>query len=825
MRLFGYVFVAYALVSVLAGCASPYDPDVHATRLQPVAQTDAARPVDLDGDGRDELVRRGHTPQATGPEHQSVLITTLGRRAIAQVNFAGRVLDPSFADLNRDGRLEIVVPVIQQDSLFYSVIGSDGEKKHRLFAVAGAPRREPGGTIRWDPRGVYLQTADLTGDGDAELASFYKTGFARQPRGVWVHTHPEGRRLGKQRIGAMVKGGTLYFGHVDDDARPEWLFGSIATNNGAVGGGMRDDQAYLGAIEVAPTPRLEWTREIGETFSSARLRHGDLDGDGTLEFVALRTPRSGRQAPSPLLQIDPRTGQTLRRFTTDAILQSVRIGTLGPSEQDRIVVHDADGTVRVLDEQFDTVHRRTFEVPIQATQVLPDANGDGRDELIVQTDWGTLWLGPNLSTVAATPEQGRWQVVQAGVNQAPRLAVRHANRGTMTHFQGTSNPWWWIYRYGPAAGLILGVVLVVGGGALGVQRYRQHRLRRAVHDRVMAHADRPWLLMHPLGGIRAASADLRRVLAHGGGTEPDALPSLAALRDAHPDLADYLSRLTTEPAGLEPQTATLDGQPVTLTPTPLDVRRAGYPYWLVWADPARPTDEASYRAWALMAQRVAHDLKNPLTSILLTVQRLQSEYQQRAPETADVLDPYAARIEERVATLRQMASNFMKFVGEDDPAPTRTDLNAFVRDRAAEVEDGLPPDITLKLQLEEALPDVRVDHDQMQSVVDNLVANAVEALPEGGTITLATQALEDAALDAADAPQSYVTLEVLDTGEGMAPETQRRALEPGFTTDQNGTGVGLAIVHKIVRDHGGQVDIESEPGVGTGVAVHIPAET
>jgi hypothetical protein len=222
-----------------------------------------------------------------------------------------------------------------------------------------------------------------------------------------------------------------------------------------------------------------------------------------------------------------------------------------------------------------------------------------------------------------------------------------------------------------------------------------------------------------------------------------------------------------------------------------------------------------------MAQRVAHDLKNPLTSILLTLQRMQMAYRDEAPELADTLDDYTERIEERIGSLRRMTTNVLKFVGKEEPRRTPTDLSAFLEDLGDTVEQGLPPDIELRRQLDDELPAVPVDQDQLRSVIENLVSNAVEAMPEGGVVTINTRLARDLYFDE-EPVRDHVVVEVLDTGVGMTADERERLFEPGFST-RDDTGLGMALVQKIIDDHGGHVEVESEPDVGTSITLYLPA--
>lgn len=809
-----------ALVTLVAGgCTSsydPYDPDVHPTRLESVKQTKVYEPVDLDGDGDDEFVRGRPVPASE--KTRSVVIKSTEGRAIAQVNFAGSLLDFIFRDTNGDGRLEIIVPIVQGDSLFYSVVSAEGQKLHHFFAVGGEPRQERSGTIDWDPRDPFVNFADITEDGSPELVSFFRTGFARQPRGVWVHTFPEGKLIGKRRVGALTDSGIHFFGNVDSDKDPEWLFASKSTNNGARAGGMSDDRAYLGAIEVSDDPSVEWSQEMGEKFSKVILRRGDLDGDGSPEFIAIRKPRDGRQAGSPLLQIDPATGETIQRFGADLITHALRIGTLGPDNRDRVLLLDDAGTLRVLDDQFEVVQRRQLSGTVQSVELLSDINGDDREEILIETKRGTLWLGPDLSTAAIMRGTEDWRVVQTGTNSPPHVAISAPEADRMTHYRAANHRWWWAYRYGPAVGVVLGLLLVGGGGVLGIRRYRRFRLREAVRDRVVAHSEREWLLVHPQMGVEEASAGVPREF----GLNASGPVNMAVLQDHCPELATHLQALVTQPGGPQSEEVTVEGRSFAVTSAPLDLTRWGHPYWLVWLEPPDDSTFGENRAWDLMARRVAHDLKNPLTSMLLTLQRMQMEYRQRDADLADKLDPYTERIEERVESLRRMTTNVLKFAGQEALRRTPTNVNAFIDEISETAAQDLPPDIALRRELDEDLPAVSVDRDQMQSVLENLLSNAIEAMPEGGRITLTTR-LEQNLCFENHPVRDYVVIEVLDTGTGIEPAQQDRLFEPGFST-RDGTGLGLPIVHKIIGDHDGHLEVESEPEVGTCITLYLPVE-
>ena len=250
------------------------------------------------------------------------------------------------------------------------------------------------------------------------------------------------------------------------------------------------------------------------------------------------------------------------------------------------------------------------------------------------------------------------------------------------------------------------------------------------------------------------------------------------------------------------------------------------PHWLVRIeDPDNGGEGAAGlgRAWPLLAQRVAHSLKNPLTSMLLTLRRLEMEYRERAPAVAPRLDRYASRIEERIEELRRATRDFLKFVDLEAPELRPGDVNQLVREYSEQRARTLPPDIRLDVRLHPRLPPVPMDCEQIETALDNLVANAVNALPENGLITIATDEAKRLQWEASEPPRDYATIEVADTGAGIPDSIKPRLFEPGWSGRERGSGLGLAIVKKILADHGGIVTVESELGTGTAFTLYLPS--
>jgi signal transduction histidine kinase len=216
-------------------------------------------------------------------------------------------------------------------------------------------------------------------------------------------------------------------------------------------------------------------------------------------------------------------------------------------------------------------------------------------------------------------------------------------------------------------------------------------------------------------------------------------------------------------------------------------------------------------AWRELARRLAHELKNPLFPLQITVENMLRA-RERSPEQFDeVFREGAHTLLAELANLKQIIARFSDFAKMPVPQMQPVDFNAIVAETARLFEAQFTQARVIpRLELDSRLRPVQADPEQMTRALRNLVVNAIDAMPEGGTLTVRTVAIG-----------AGVRLEVSDTGQGLTPEECARLFTPYYTTKTHGTGLGLAIVQSVVSDHRGRIAVESEPGKGTTFRIEL----
>jgi signal transduction histidine kinase len=199
----------------------------------------------------------------------------------------------------------------------------------------------------------------------------------------------------------------------------------------------------------------------------------------------------------------------------------------------------------------------------------------------------------------------------------------------------------------------------------------------------------------------------------------------------------------------------------------------------------------------------------------LTVENLVKAREQSPEQFDEVFRESSSTLLAEIANLKTIISRFSEFSRMPQPQLQRIQLNEIVQNVARLLQGQLRslehPPIECNLELAEALPPIAADAELLHRALSNLALNAMDAMPQGGTLTFRTQPKGD-----------RVTVEITDTGTGLTAEECERLFTPYYTNKAHGTGLGLAIVQSVISDHGGTITVRSHPGQGTTFIIELP---
>jgi two-component system, NtrC family, nitrogen regulation sensor histidine kinase NtrY len=349
-------------------------------------------------------------------------------------------------------------------------------------------------------------------------------------------------------------------------------------------------------------------------------------------------------------------------------------------------------------------------------------------------------------------------------------------------------------------------------------KHEEVEQRRRYTETVLEAVATGVLSLDPAGRITTINGAAERMLGVPAASA-QGQPASAVLRPPmHSELAALIQRMNRLREGALEREVHLrrEGHAVTLLASATALKGPEGAYLgmvLVFDDLTELLKAQRLAAWREVAQRIAHEIKNPLTPIQLSAQRLRRRLStDRSPEEKQLLEEATATIVQEVEGLKQLVDEFSRFARMPALQPRATDLGRLLEGVVVLYRES-HPGLAIKASFSPDMPPVEVDPDQIKRAVLNLVDNAVEAVGGAGAVTVETIWL----------PESRrARIVVADDGPGIPAEDKERLFLPYFSTKAGGTGLGLPIVHQIVTDHGGTIWVEDAVPQGTRFVIELP---
>ena len=618
----------------------------------------------------------------------------------------------------------------------------------------------------------------------------------------------------------------------DGDGFKEIILGSYAPDNGAAYNGTKDDSSYVFVVDC--DGKLRWRKTLGPYWTGACPTVGDFDNDGEKELIIYTVGTNSELIEQDkLMALDIETGELLKppvragtKFTFHHGSRVDYSHDLSGDGVPEIVIGNTDGVVRMFDGNLDNIYSsKSFKQKVTVLGIK-DLDGDKISEVICKTDAGKLLVLNNRLKLLGTYQlQTESFLSFVNTGKKYRLLLKTLSPGKYNVFKlidfhpvaftneaadiGKTYLKWLI-----VSAFIILLALLVRNLFFGFQAKRiffsflessglgESSLIVSTNGKVLKIGNKWQNLL--MVSLQDAVGSQYSELFH------------KNFQDAFVDSINKIFKTRLKEGSLavnENNSYKLDYVHLSLFDS----------YCIFLNDLTEQEHLNQVKHWAKVAQRLAHGIKNPLTTVKLNAEQLKHTLKEKHQLENEEIDEYVDAIISQVSKLKKMSDGFMRFVEFEKPSFESVDINSVAKEL---IQQWLPERslaIKINWELDENLPLTKIDRKQFEFALRNVFYNAVESMETGGRILIRTSLVhlvgETASLND---DKDFVEIQIQDTGCGIPAEYLDKVTQPYFSINKtDGTGLGLSIVKKIMDSFGGQFDIYSQEGVGTTVTMRF----
>ncbi|MFQ5631567.1 MAG: PAS domain-containing sensor histidine kinase, partial [bacterium] len=626
---------------------------------------------------------------------------------------------------------------------------------------------------------------------------------------------------------------------INGDGYQEILIGTYSPDNGIVFNGTKDDSSYVFLLNSEG--ELLWKKALGGIYTGAWVGACGSSDNSRKEIIAYRFSLSDK-APSQdiIVKLDPQNGETLeekrfgKRFTAfwqiSYTEQYSCFKDLDGDGSEEIAIGNTDGYVRVFDRNLHVLHTSN-RVKSPTVIAINDFGGDKAQEVVASTsDNKLIFFSQDLKTL---------KTVELLLTSSKRI-VRSENKPYILLMKPNPDPrgskllysllelkklpfplavvqrerliWGWLM------GIAVLTALLVYYRKLLFGSYGRKALFAIFSNTGQIEE---MLILKPNGKIIRMGKEWENLCAVSSHqAEMINFQQIFSTENCRP-VRDTLHEMITYPVRERTFDALVNQKTIKIKLICFYVPLLRL-YFVHFSDLAEQEHVRQIKSWAPVAQQLAHGIKNPLTTVKLNVEDLRdllkTRYALKAPEIGDYFDAILSQVNR----LTKMSDGFMRFAHLEKPDIEAADVNQLIQELIPQWPAGETKSIKVEYRLADRLPRALVDCEQFSFVLKTVFFNALESIQERGRILISTSFAQLFGRgENGDLTGEFIEIQVRDTGCGIAPEFLAKIWQPFFTLKPEGTGIGLTRAKKIMQDHGGQIEIDSEEGVGTTVTLRL----
>lgn len=655
--------------------------------------------------------------------------------------------------------------------------------------------------------------ADINGDGLNEIVCKIRTGFDLYPRGIFVYDYKNNRELWHYWVGCCPNYHcNIFCVDVNNDNKKEIFFGTAKTSNGALENGVDDFHPWV--IALSPEGKLLWQKQLNENAVWAEIFGGIIDTTNKYKIIVCESGGySQSDYVNQLLILNAEDGalekyiQTGRKFLGMKTCDFNRDGKL------EIITGNYDGRLRIFDCNLELLQEKDFDTPVTLSNI-EDFDGDGKKEiLLIQQDGRLLILNEKLQIICnfKSPHGNIINCILAKNKHEYRIIAQTSKlyEHIFTIYQIMKAPPLKKFQ----VGLFSTIIIILLASALAFLIYKNIVYVNRVH-KFLDETPSGVLILNRSNKITYYNYYIRKIV----GETKDDLIKFVETAEMKKLIEECIDKKASE---IKYNEKLLNVYVIKVASETL----------LVVMDRTAEMTAKDIISWSGFAQRLAHEIKNPLSTINLTMQRMYQLCKEKFGKKAAIVDGYVESVLEEVERLRTTTDRFMRILSIDTPKFTQVDVNELLNGLLKKYERILPEQIKLKKTLAPDLPLVKCDEGQITTAFVNIIENAFEAMEGKGIISVHTSLVErirdkiqiiNKETQTEQDIKKLIEVRIEDTGKGLSEDQMQNLFKPFYSTKENGTGLGLVIAKRIIETHKGDILISSKKGIGTVVTVLLP---
>lgn len=670
----------------------------------------------------------------------------------------------------------------------------------------------------WSGEFCRFGLMDINEDGNDDIVGAWTTGVPQYPRGLAVYDLRTGKELWHYWIGPQVR--TQCFEDINGDGKKEILIGTYSPANGASANGTDDEHTYAMAFDCQG--KLLWQKPIGGYFTGAYIKTFDADRDGKPDVLCWEEgQRADADSSDALMILNAADGSVKNIIRCGWHFRGLCITDINNDGHEEIIAGNTDGRLRVFSSALELQQERLCQDGVGiALKLVADLDGDGYQEIVAICQDGRLMVLNHRLEMLLTQPGNEWESsVKLVDNVHVKRLLTWRNVGhALRHFELLEFVHKPIYTdklllYKVIVALIL---VVVVGLILIIWLWS---IRNTLYLKLIQKTQRMGLIvLSPTGRVMAITPKAQELL-NLDFMEAKGRKLSNFLEDKI--FSDWKEILQVKDAEFQ-RRSTIHHHGKII---PVDVLIYNFPEGkvIVLEDAEKKDTFQRLKGWAPVAQELAHGIKNPLSTVLLGVQKIKKLCQENEgdrEQTCQRIEEYATSIEEEVQRLRKATDGFMRFVNLETPVKEDMDIEALLTRLINKYQTRAPEGVRLHFIEIHKPASIIADFKQLETAFDNLLENAVSSFDGKGEVTITIRKADK--VDKELRTKNMIVVEITDNGRGIPEAYLANVFKPFVSFKPGGTGLGLALTKRIVEDHGGSISITSKEEIGTTVIVSLP---